>query len=57
MAKEVLGKIIIRVKKSKYYFVSVDSILDEAHIDQLTIILRYMKEINGKYSHNIFGPL
>lgn len=46
MAKEVLSEIITRIKKSKYFSVSVDSTPDEAHIDQLTILLRYIEGIN-----------
>ncbi|XP_022163131.1 zinc finger MYM-type protein 1-like [Myzus persicae] len=56
MAKEVLGEIITRIKKSKYYFVSVDSTPDEAHIDQLTIVVRYMEEITPVERFLTFVP-
>lgn len=46
MAKEVLAEICTRMKKAKYYSVSVDSTPDEGHIDQLTIVVRYMEGIH-----------
>lgn len=46
MAKEILNEIITKLKKSKYYSVPVDSTPDEAHIDQLTIVLCYMEGVN-----------
>jgi len=56
MAKEVLGEIITRIKKSKYYSVSVDSTPDEAHIDQLTIVVRYMEKMNPVERFLTFVP-
>lgn len=44
IGKDILHIIVERVKKSKYYSVSVDSTPDMAHIDQLTIVLRYIEE-------------
>ena len=44
MGEQVLREIISRVKKSKYYSISLDSTPDAAHIDQLTLILRYMEK-------------
>ena len=43
MGELMLEEIIARIKKSKYYSVSLDSTPDEAHIDQLTLIIRYME--------------
>ena len=43
MGKATLKVIVDRVKRSKYYSVSVDSTPDIAHVDQLTIILRHME--------------
>lgn len=43
MAREVLAEIISRVKTSKYYSISLDSTVDESHVDQLTLIFRYME--------------
>lgn len=43
MVKIIENEIITRLKKLKYYSVSVDSTSDEGHIDQLTIIFRYME--------------
>ncbi|XP_065662638.1 uncharacterized protein LOC136085275 [Hydra vulgaris] len=42
MGSQVLKYIFGSIKKSKYFSVTVDSTPDEAHIDQLTIIIRYM---------------
>ena len=42
MGSQVLKCIFCSIKKSKYFLVSVDCTPDEAHIDQLTIIIRYM---------------
>ena len=44
IGKQILGEIITRVKRSKYYSVSLDSTPDESHIDQLTLVLRYMED-------------
>ena len=43
MGNQVLHEIISRIKRSKYYSVSIDSTADEGHIDQLTLIFRYME--------------
>jgi hypothetical protein len=43
MGDKVLNEIIERIKRSKYYSISVDSTPDEAHIDQLTVVIRYME--------------
>ncbi|KAE9541313.1 hypothetical protein AGLY_004558 [Aphis glycines] len=56
MAKDVLGEIITRIKKSKYYSVSVDSTSDEAHIDQLTIVVLYMETMNPVERFLTFVP-
>ena len=44
MGNKVLSEIIARIKKSKYYSISLDSTSDESHIDQLTLIFRYMEQ-------------
>ena len=44
MGEQVLGEIISRVKKSKYYSISLDSTPDAAHIVQLALVLRYMEK-------------
>ncbi|XP_060861872.1 uncharacterized protein LOC132938900 [Metopolophium dirhodum] len=56
MAKEVLSEIITTIKKSKYFSVSVDSTPDEAHIDQLTIVLCYIEGINPVERFLTFVP-
>ena len=45
MGEKVLGEIISRVKKSKYYSISLDSTPDAAHIVQLVLVLRNMEKI------------
>ena len=47
LAKAVHDKIVSEVKEAKYFGVSIDSTPDIAHIDQLTITLRYCLP-NGK---------
>ena len=39
---KILDQIISEIKKSKYYSISLDSTPDLAHIDQLTLIVRYV---------------
>lgn len=43
MGKKVNDETISRVKSSKYYSVSLDSTADESHVDQLTLVLRYIE--------------
>ena len=43
MGLAVFNEIVLRIKKSKYFSVSVDSTPDESHMDQLTVIFRYME--------------
>lgn len=45
MANDVLTEIITRIKSTKYFSISVDSTPDEGHIDQLTIVIRYMEDL------------
>lgn len=42
LAKKTLDVIIDEVKAARYYSVSVDSTPDLSHVDQLTVILRYV---------------
>lgn len=44
MGKQVLFKIITEVKLAKYFSISVDSTPDVSHVDQLTFIIRYVKD-------------
>lgn len=46
MGHQVFNTIISRIKKSKYYSISIDSTPDEGHVDQLTIIFRFMEGPN-----------
>ena len=43
MGEQVLKEIVSRVKTSKYYSISLDSTPDASHVDQLTLVLRYME--------------
>lgn len=43
MGQKVLTDLVDRVKSAKYYSITVDSSEDYAHIDQLTVVLRYME--------------
>lgn len=43
IGQNVLNEIVSRIKKSKYYSVSLDSTPDVGHMDQLTVIFRYME--------------
>lgn len=56
MGDKVLNEIISRIKKSKYYSVSVDSSPDESHIDQLTIVVRYIEGSMPKERFLTFLP-
>lgn len=40
MGERVLSEIILRIKHSKYYSISLDSTPDKSHIDQLTLVFR-----------------
>ena len=44
LGERVLGEIMCRVKKSKYFSVSLDSTPDSRHVDQLTVVLRYIED-------------
>lgn len=47
MGKEVLSTILSEVKTAKYFAISVDSTPDISHVDQLTLILRFI-DLSGK---------
>ena len=49
MGSTVLSVIITELKEAKYFSLSVDSTPDLCHVDQLTVIVRYV----NKPSHNI----
>lgn len=44
IGKRVFNEVISRIKQSKYYSISLDSTPDEGHVDQLTLIFRYLEE-------------
>ncbi|XP_071970354.1 zinc finger protein 862-like [Engystomops pustulosus] len=56
MGQRVQQTIIDRIKQSKYYSVSVDSTPDEANIDQLTIVIRYIEGSTPKERFLTFLP-
>ena len=43
MGKRVLAKFVSRIKRSRYYSVTLDSTPDEGHVDQLTLVFRFME--------------
>ena len=43
MGKRVLDEIVSRIKRSRYYSVTLDSTPDEGHVDQLTLVFRFME--------------
>ncbi|CAG9763531.1 unnamed protein product [Ceutorhynchus assimilis] len=43
MAKQVLLRIVCELKAAKYFLISIDSTPDLSHIDQLTFIVRYVR--------------
>ena len=43
MGKRVLDEIVSRIKRSRYYSVTLDSMPDEGHVDQLTLVFRFME--------------
>ena len=47
MAKKARESIVADVKKVEYFSFSVDSAPDISHIDQLTLIIRYVSPVNG----------
>ena len=47
LSDRVKAKIIAEIKKAKYYSISIDSTPDIAHIDQLSIVMRYVR-IDGQ---------
>ena len=44
LAEQVKYTIIKKIKIAKYVSISVDSTPDISHVDQLTIIFRYLKD-------------
>ena len=44
LGERVLDNIVTRVKKAKYFSVTVDSTPDASHVDQLTCVLRYVED-------------
>ena len=53
LAKTVKEPILADVKKAGYFSLSVDSIPDISHTDQLTFIMRYVSPEDGLPSERI----
>lgn len=56
MANQLLDEIIRRREKAKYFSISLDSSPDEGHIDELTVILRYMEGLHSVERFLTFIP-
>ena len=56
MSQRVLQEIVSRIKTSKYYSVSLDSSPDESHVDQLTVVFRYMEKTSPVERFVTFMP-
>ena len=48
LGNQVLGVIVKELQQSKYFSVSIDSTPDISHIDQLTIVVRYVRMSDGE---------
>lgn len=46
MSERVLKEILLEVKESKYFALIVDSTPDITHVDQLSLILRYVNKVH-----------
>ena len=51
LSDRVKAKIIAEIKKAKYYSISIDSTPDIAHIDQLSIVMRYVRTDGQPVEH------
>ncbi|XP_065675880.1 uncharacterized protein LOC136092089 [Hydra vulgaris] len=56
MGNNVLNEIISRIKLSKYFSISLDSTPDEGHIDQLTLVFRYIEKDTPVERFLVFMP-
>jgi hypothetical protein len=56
MGNNVLNEIIVSVKLSKYFSISLDSTPDEGHIDQLTLVFRYIERDTPVERFLVFMP-
>jgi hypothetical protein len=57
MGSKVLAAIVTEIQKAKYFSISVDSTLHVTHIDQLTFILRYVKNAVSEERFLKFVPI
>lgn len=42
MSESAVGHFVTEIKAAKYYSISIDSTPDIMHVDQLTIVIRYV---------------
>nr|XP_012232547.1 PREDICTED: uncharacterized protein LOC105678085 [Linepithema humile] len=45
LSDRVFQEIVLRIKKLRYYSISLDSTSDKSHVDQLTLIFRYIENV------------
>ena len=48
MGNQVLAVIVKELQQSKYFSISIDSTPNISHIDQLTLVVRYVRMSNGE---------
>ena len=54
MRNQVLAVIVKELQQSKYFSVSIDSTPDISHIDQLIIVVRYVRMSDGEVVERFF---
>ena len=57
MGQKVLDTILIEAKEAKYFSVSIDSTPDVSHLDQLTIVIRYVLPLGPVERFLTFMPM
>ena len=57
MGQKVQDTILKEAKEAKYFSVSIDSTLDESHLDQLTIVIRYVLPLGPVERFLTFMPM
>lgn len=56
IGKQVFDEIISRIKKSKYFSISLDSTPDEGHVDQLSLGFKYLEDFTPVERFLTFMP-
>ena len=57
MRQKVQDTILKEAKEAKYFSVSIDSTSDESHLDQLTIVIRYVLPLGPVERFLTFMPM